>query len=265
MRFTDTDIERFKNLLKHAEPTHYPCMAPPDYQLSPSLDTHYTLYSADAFHDLQNILTKHHEHMARYVLTASGQLCFGREGELGKRVPEHWQMLGQETHIIAAGNIFVKNGVITGLNDQSSQPTGLLSLIYTLRALHNHTLPLANNLELIQSVPDSEGEYSSWMTQKTLQYIIDCDVKYRPKPDPLPDAIEEDDLEEYELFFDNIDNSQKSIKLSERPPTPHPLGRMGLFFNDTDDSIRINQEPLQKLALADAPETRTTEEGAPTW
>ncbi|MDF1827328.1 MAG: hypothetical protein P1U39_03520 [Legionellaceae bacterium] len=267
MSFTVADVKRFKNLLKHAEPTYHLCMPPPDYQPPPPCsDTHYTLYSADTFHDFLTLLTKHHEHMARYVFTASGHLCFGREGDFGKRIPEHWQMLGQETHIIAAGNIFVENGFITGLNDQSAQPTGLLSLIYTLRALHNHALPLANNLELIQTVPDSHGAYSSWMTQKTLKQIIGCNVKFQSEPDYVPAVIEEDDLDEDELFLDHTSDGQTSTKLSDRPPTPHSLGRFGIFYSDPDDdSIRISRGPIQKSELADASETRTTKGVGPTW
>jgi len=228
MRFTVADVERFKNLLKYAEPTYYLCMPPPDYQPSSSPDTHYTLYFAETFHDFLNLLTKHHEHMARYVLTASGHLCFGREGEPGKRIPEHWQMLGQETHIIAAGNIFVKNGVITGLNDQSAQPTGLLSLIYTLRALHNHALPLANNMELIQSAPENNSEYSSWITRATLQAIIDDGLL--------------------------LENAQK--------PT---LNRLGFFYPAQKTRIPTNRGPLQKSEYVDVLESRTTEGVVPTW
>lgn len=252
MRFTVADVERFKKILKIAEPTYHACMPPPDQLPSPPLDVCYTLYSAHEFDDFLDALNKHHEHMGRYVLTATGQLCFGREGEPGKRIPEYWQMLGQDTMIIAAGNIFVEKRKITSLNDQSASPTGLLSLIYTLRALHNSDLPLALRLELIQSIPDKNGDYSSFLTRYELQNIIDYDPDFEAHTG-------------YELMDDDTDNVRERTKLSERPPTPHPFGPFGFFFNDTDDSVRVNLASSQKSDLADAPETKTTAVVARTW
>jgi|GEM_PF-2084123 len=249
MRFTVADVERFKKILKIAEPTYHECMPPPDQLPAPPLVACYTLYSVHEFDDFLDALQKRNEHMGRYVLTATGQLCFGREGEPGKRIPEHWQMLGQDTMIIAAGNIFVEKRKITSLNDQSSSPTGLLSLIYALRALHNSDLPLALRLELIQSIPDKNGDYSSFLTRSELQNMIDYDPDFEAQPN--------EELFEEVLYFDN---ARGPTKLSERPPTPHPFGPFGFFYNDTDDdSVRVNLEPMiPKTELAGAPETKTT-------
>tara|TARA_R110002126_G_scaffold110918_1_gene248404 strand:+ start:121668 stop:122432 length:765 start_codon:yes stop_codon:yes gene_type:complete len=247
MRFTVADVERFKKILKIAEPTHHACMPPTDQLPPPPLDVCYTLYSVHEFDDFLDALNKYNEHMGRYVLTATGQLCFGREGEPGKRIPEHWQMLGQDTMIIAAGNIFVEKRKITSLNDQSASPTGLLSLIYTLRALHNSDLPLALRLELIQSIPDNDGEYSSFMTLSELQNIIDNDPNFEAQPG-------------YELMDDDLDNIRELAEPTTRPPTPHPFGQFGFFFNDNynDDNVRVNLKPGSKPDLNGAPETKTT-------
>ncbi|MDF1684784.1 MAG: hypothetical protein P1U36_09035 [Legionellaceae bacterium] len=257
MRFTVADVEKFKSLLNNAEPTYHRCMPPSDQLSPPPLDTCYTLYSVHKFNEFLKALNKDNEHMGRYVLTATGQLCFGREGQPGKYIPEHWQMSGEETMIIAAGNIFVKDGKITSLNDQSSSPTGLLSLIYTLRALHNSELPLAMRLELIQSTPDHNGEYSAFMTRADLQNIIGYHADSEHDTD--------DELLEEEIYLD-LDNIREPAKLSERAPTPHPSGRFGLFYNQTtDENINIKLRQPPNYELTDAPETKTTTVVAPTW
>jgi hypothetical protein len=254
MCFTVADvekIERFKDLLQSSEPTYYECM-PPSEQLPPSpIDAFYTLYSVHEFDDFLDALEKREERIARYVLTATGELCFGHEGEPGKSIPEYWQMLGEDTMVIAAGNLFVTNGKITGLSDQSPCATGRLSLIYTLRALYKNDLPLALDLELIQSTPDHNGEYSSFMTKVDLQYIISHHANFEH------DADDELLDEEYSM--------QKQHNLYARPSTPHPFGRFGLFYNKTDENININRAQSPTHELADVPETTTTPEVVRTW
>jgi len=248
MRFTVADVERFKDLLKSSEPTYYECMPPPDQLPSSPLDAFYTLYSVHEFDDFLDALKKREEHIARYVLTATGELCFGHEGEPGKSIPEYWQMLGEDTMVIAAGNLFVTDGRVTGLSDQSSCATGLLSLVYTLRALHKNELPLALSLELIQSTPDHNGEYSSFMTRADLQNIINPHDNFEHHSD---DEL----LDEEDIFIDGV----------PRPSTPHPCSRFGLFYNKTNENIRINRTQSPNHELADVPETMTKEAAAPPW
>lgn len=255
MRLTDADVEKFKDLLKHSEPTYHECMPPPDQLSMSSLDARYILYSVHEFDVFLNALQRREEHIARYVLTASGELCFGHEGEPGQSIPEHWQMLGDDSMIIAAGNIFIKDNKITSLNDQSRYTTGLLSLVYTLRALHKNELPLALHLELIQSRPDHHGEYSSFMTRADLQKIIGYH-------DDFAHDADDDPADEDDIFIDGL---QEKTTLSDRPSTPHPFGPFGFFYKETEDGININRGPSQTPALVDVPETKTTEGVAQTW
>ncbi len=243
MRFTVADVERFKNLLKHAEPTYHECMPPLDPLPSSSIDA-YTLYSAHEFDAFLDALNKRNEHMARYVLNASGELCFGYEGDPGIYTPEHWQMLGEDTMMIAAGNIFITDRKITSLSDQSTWTTGFLSLIYTFRTLYENDLPLALNLELIQSVPNKNGEYSSFMTRADLQNIIG-----------------------YGVECEHDTNGERFDEGDVRPPTPHPFGPFGFFYNHTDPHtcIHLNQVSPTKHDFADVPETKTIAVEAPTW
>lgn len=241
------DIDRFKLLLQNAEPTYYECKAPPDKPPCSPEDAFYTLYSVDDFDDFLDALEKRNEHMARYVLTGSGELCFGHEGESGKTIAEHWQMLGEETLVIAAGNLFVTHGKITGLNDQSPCTTGLLSLIYTLRAFHEKNLPLAHSLELIQTVPDKNGKHNLSMTKTELQAIINRQTYAAYDAD--------DECDDEDVFVDGV--REEAIQYNRRPPSA-AASSLSFFYNTTDEQVRFSQEQLPNHELADATETRTT-------
>lgn len=254
MRFTVADVEKFKNLLKNSKPTLYECMPPLDQWPTSYFDVSYILYSIDEFDDLLHALNKREEHMARYVFTATGKLYFAHEGEPGKSTPEYWQMLGEERMMIAAGTLFITHGKVSGLSDQGSCSTGLLSLIHTLRALHDNALPLALNLELIQSSPEHNGEYSSFITQNDLQNMFD------DHSDLQHDF--EDDLvdEEYTWLMHDV---RKPSRRLTRPSSSSPLG--GLFYNQTtNEHIRLNWPQSASQKRGGVLKTMTTEVAAPT-
>jgi len=254
MRFTVADVERFKQLLKNYEPTLYECMPPSDQSLLSPQDAFYTLYFVHEFDVFLEALEKRNEHMARYVLTSTGELCFGHEGDPGKTIAEHWQMVGDDSHVIAAGNFFVSNKKITGLSDQSSSTTGLISLFHTLRALHNHHLPLAPDLELIESVTDNNDEIISAntyaITRETLRNILN------------QHAVFEYDLDEELLADDDRFEDDLQARKRIRPPTPHPFG---FFYDKTRERVNISQEQPQSHELADVPGTKTTKVVVRTW
>ena len=248
----DLDIERFKQLLENSAPTLFKCMPLPEQLPTSPFDAFYTLYSIHEFNDFLDALEKRDEHIARYVLSSTGELCFGHEGEPGKTIAEHWQMVGDNPMIIAAGNIFVEDGKITGLSDQSPCTTGILSLIYALRALHNNNLPLALNLELIQSIPDQNGQYSSPITKIELQQIITKHTFFEYD-------LEEDLIDEDDIFVDGV---RAEASVSNRRPTPHPFS---FFHNKTDGDVSFSPERSPNHELADTTETTTTAVVVGTW
>jgi len=255
MRFTVADVEKFQDLVKNSQPTYYECIPTCDPLHSEHRETCYTLYLAHEFDNFLDALEKRGEHIARYVLNAAGELCFGHEGEPGKFIPEHWQMLGEDTMIIAAGNIFIKHRKITSLNDQSACATGLFSLVYTLCILHNHQLPLALNLELIESKPKHNNRYSSFLTRGDLQKIIGDSTDCSHQAD-------HESLDEKGIF---IEGMEENDMLYVHPSIADSFSRLGLFHNKTDQNITTTQEQSSNYGYPDALETKTIKEEAATW
>ena len=256
MCFTVTDVERFKQLLKNSEPPLYKCIPPSEQSpLSPQ-DAFYTLYSIHEFDLFLDALEQRNEHIARYVLTGAGELCFGYEGEPGKSIAEHWQMVGDDPMIIAAGNLFVTNRKITGLSDQSPCTTGLISLFRTLRALHEHHIPLASYLDLIESVLDKEGNLVS---AKPCPITREVFLKIVNQHAITDDNLDEELLDEDDVFMDGV--RADSVAFNRRP-TPHPFS---FFYNKTDGSVSISRQPSPPHERADVPETTTTKAVVRTW
>lgn len=238
MSFTVAELEELGRLLSTKELPSYTYIPPsPDHPTPhPAQKTFYTLYSIHELSLFRRALGD--QVIARYALTSQGELRFGHEGDPGKTIPEHHQMVNDDEITLGAGNIcFNRQGEVTGLNNQTDSygEMSFESMLPALFVLWEHNIPLAAYIDLIQMQPLRTVSLDTTQL-KALFHHMSTELKLQLETANAPDHSD-DELDDFE--FDDHDHRSSWTKAR---PSPNASDRLNFFSRrpaSPDDFITL--------------------------